>query len=467
MSIRTPSLAYEEMREGWKLPLALWKDTQGMREANVAFLPALEGEKDENGNLNDKYYRRLNETFLTNYFRSTIKDLSSKIFEKPIVIGEELEPYRDWFNNIDMMGSNLNDFAVDLFEGSAKLGISYILVDAPNDEGAANLAEQRAKNLRPYFTHVTGDQVIGWKTESVNNVETLIEARIVEQIIEEDEEYKQSTIEQVRRLFIDNGLVYFEIYQEDKDREWVVVEEGQMSCSIIPLIPVYTNRTGFMQAETYFTTLCWLNLAHWQTSSYQRHILNTARVPRMSAVGFTVDEVEYFKKHGVAHGIMSTNENAKAAWVEANGSSISHGVEDETRLEEEMQRRSLNPVLKTATASDVATIANLEENKTNSVLQAWAESSQRSIGQAIYVMLEMAGEPMDELTVKVNDEFSIVSDVPAVAKQLLEEHLSGVLSIDELLKEYKRIGHRDDEFDIEVEKELLSKGAAEFGGDDG
>lgn len=455
------------MAKGWALPIALWGDTDGMREAGEMFLPSRKGEK-SNGVLNENYHTRLNETTLSNYYTPAVKNLTGKVFEKPVVIGEAIQAKSDWWDNVDLQGSNLNDFASEIFEAAAKLGMSFILVDAPSDGESTSLAEQIAKNVRPYMTHITADQVIGIKTAEINNLTTLIEVRILETIIEENDDYEQEVVKQVRKIFKNfnedgseaQGCSY-EIWQEIDGAE-TAIDTGSISLDEIPLIPVYTNRVGFFEAETYFMTLCNLNLAHWQSTSYQTNILNVARVPRLGAFGFTDEEIEQFKKHGVANGIFSTNPEARAEWTEAKGDSIASGERDLASLESQMERRSLDPVLKTASASDVATIANIEQSKSNSVLQSWSEATQRSLNKAIKIMYQLAGEGDIEPDVKLNDNFNIVSDVEKKAKQLLEDYIAGTMSLETLLNERKRIGYVDDDFDIDAELENLKADSGLF-----
>jgi len=478
MAINTPNLAYQRMRPAWDLSDALWGDTPAMRAARTAYLPARPGEYEEDGHTtNSSYETRLNETTLVNYFAPAVRGLSGKVFQKPIIIGENISAEQDWWNDIDLAGNNINDFAMQVFESGERRGVSYILVDAPSDSGSTTLADQIAANERPYLTFVDAKQVIGWEEERIDNVQVLTSVRIAEVVIETDDDYEQTPVEQIRKIsknFNEDGSeaqgCTWEIYQEVDDK-WEVVEQGQISLDYIPLVPFYTNRTGFMEAETYFTTLCYLNLQHWQSSSYQTQILNTAREPRLLATGFETDEIIAFQSHGVKRGVFSTKPDAKAEWIECKGASIAHGERDLERLKDEMALLALDPALRKAvntSMSGTATQAAIEHGKSASVLQQWAESLQRSLQSAIAIMYEMSGkgEIAPELT--VNDDFKIVGDVEKVGKLLIE--LSGMekLTDESLLKEVKRLGAFDDDFDVLEEVQAIKDqvGLSEFGGED-
>lgn len=483
MSIDTPNIAYSRMATAWALTDALWGDTPAMREARTTYLPARKGEFLEGtSTTNQAYATRLNETTLVNYFRPAVQGLSGKVFQKPIIIGENIKAKLEWWNDVDLAGSNINDFAKEIFEQSIRHGLTYILVDAPDstnpvdedgNERQKTLAEQIRANERPYLTHVRADQVLGWNSERINNVEVLTEVRIKEVIIETDDDYNQSQVTQIRKIyknFNEDGTeaqgCTWEIHQQIEGN-WEVVDSGSISLNYIPLVPIYTNKVAYMEAETYFTTLCYLNLQHWQSSSYQRNILNVVRVPRMYGFGFTAEEIEQFEKHGVKQGIFSTQpaNEVETGWAEAKGDSIQHGERDLANIEGQMSERALDPIMKKATNTDVATIANLEASKSNSVLQQWAESLQSGLKTAIAIMYEMAGEGVIEPDLKVNDDYKVFTDVDKRSKELREDFGLGVITQRTLLTEKRRMGLYDDDFDVEKEikntqNELL--GAEEF-----
>lgn len=468
MAIDTPTLAYTQMAVGWNLTDALWGDTPAMRAAGTTYLPARKGELEEGTNkTNQEYNTRLNETTLVNYFSQAIKGLSGKVFQKPIIIGENIKAKADWWNDIDFAGSNIDDFSMCVFEAGVRHGVTYILVDAPSTEGSDNLGEQIKNNERPYLTHVTADQIIGWTTERVNNAITLTEIRIKEAHVVTGEDYEQTVVVKIRKIFKnfvvdEDGFKTFtdgctwQIIRLDDGKE-IPESEGMFAVDEIPLIPFYTNRTGFMRAETYFTTLAHLNLQHWQSSSYQRNILNVARVPRFSAFGLTEEEAKQYAKHGVSNGVFSTEEKGRAEWVECEGASIGHGERDLEKTEEQMALLALDPQLKKATGTQLATVANIETSKANSVLQKWAQSLQTTLTKSISVMYEIASETIDSPQLIVNDEYQAIVNIEGRVKELREMKAAGEISRLTFLTELKRIAFYDDDFNIEAEMDLLSQ----------
>lgn len=463
MPINTPCLKYKVMAKSWALPNALWGDTPAMREAGKEFLPQMPSEND------DDYSVRKKETTLVNYFGTTIKNLSGKVFQKPVVIGESFRDIEEWLLNIDLEESTISDFGLNLLISSMRHGLTHVLVDSPQFGEFSSLAEQIDSGVRPYLVNIPADKLIGWDEIKVNGVKKLAGIRITETVIIDGADFEQESREQIRRIYLntetgDDGKRFlsggggYEIWQdksENKQANFELIESGDMDIDYIPLITYYTNRTGFMTGETYFKTLTHINHQHWQSSSYQRNILNVARVPRLLLKGFGKDEIETMNEHGVRNGLMSTDSEADGKWIEARGYSIESGERDLANMEEKMQMLSLDPVLKPATNTKVATIANIEASKANSVLMQWAESLQGVLIKSVNVMRDMAGIEKQNDGLSLNDSFEIIANVENRAKELREMRSNGDLSLEEYYEELKRIGFLDDKFDVAKQVEMV------------
>lgn len=469
MAINTPSLQYKAMAKSWALPNALWGDTPAMRAAGKTFLPQMPSESD------DDYKTRLAETTLVNYFGTTINNLSGKVFQKPVVVDDSLKDVAAWLEDIDLEDSTISDFGLNVLRAGMRHGLTHILCDSPKFGEFTSLQEQQESGVRPYLVHIPADRLIGWDEVKINGVKTLAGIRITEQVIIDGDDFEQESREQIRHIFLNTAIDEdgnkvltggggYEIWQDtskNNKANFELVESGEVDMDYIPLVTYYTNRTGLMMGETYFKTLTHINHQHWQSSSYQRNILNVARVPRLFLSGFHEDEIKALQKHGVRNGLMSTKEEAKAQWVEAKGDAIAAGERDLADAEEKMQMLSLDPVLKPATNTQVATIANIEASKANSVLMQWAESLQGALLKAVNMMRDMAGLEEVEDGLKLHDNFEIIADMENRVKELREMRGAGDITQASFLTEVKRIGFFDESFDVEREVELTS---GELGG---
>src|SRR5262249_43981635 len=147
------------------------------------------------------------------------------------------------------------------------------------DGAPATVADEQAAGNRPYLVHVKAENLIGWKSETVNGAERLTQVRIKECVLEPDGEFGEKEVEQIRVLEPGRWRIFRKAMSGADAGKWVSFREGVSSVTDkITLATVYINRTAFMCGEPPLEDLADLNVAHWQSSSDQRNILHVARV---------------------------------------------------------------------------------------------------------------------------------------------------------------------------------------------
>lgn len=455
MGIDTESIIYKDLVNSWRLPVAIYGGTETMRAAREAYLPK---EPQEH---KDDYDARLKRSYLSNFFKPAVLGASAKIFQKPIVVDGLSND--GWLQDIDMQGSSVTEFFNAVFKESCKLGVSYVLADSPPLEGVRNLSEQRASNIRPYLIHVKPHDLIDWEIEEINNVRVLTMIKIKQVVYERDEDGEQKEVQKIRIIEKAETGCTFRVYRMSEGGNEELESEGTIGSDEIPLVPYYTNKTGEMCAEPFFNELIWENLAHWQSASDQSNILHVVRVPRLVVKDFDDEAMQLLSEHGVARFIAISGENADAFWLEAKGEAIQHGERDLQAREEKMRALSLDPLIVQRTGSQTATSKSIDEAKANSVIMDWALSLSQCVKDAIGFMLVFAGES-GEIDVTVNDDYSIISDAHLKAKEVRELYALAVIRDVTLLKEYKRLGLLDDDFDVDAEVGLVTGDNGLFGG---
>ena len=135
-------------------------------------------------------------------------------------------------------------------------------------------------------------------------------------------------------------------------RAWQKVDEGRHDLGDVPLVSVIANPTGFMTARPPLVDMAWLNLAHWQSTSDQRHILHIARVPLLFGRGLQM--AERGLEIGPNRLILSDDPSADLKFVEHSGAAIAARRQDLVDLEDKMAVMGFDmiarrPVMATAT----------------------------------------------------------------------------------------------------------------------
>ncbi|MCP4660994.1 MAG: DUF4055 domain-containing protein [bacterium] len=443
-SVDTKCQAYLRMEEHWPLIDDLTGGTAAMRENSDLWLPREEAEEVA------AYDQRLGRSFLFGAYADTVDKIKSRPFSKPVSLtgAESLhEQLVGIERDADRQGRSLTEFLKMCFEVGGNYGLVHVLVDYPAGGMGISLAEQRERDVRPYFVMVSPKDLIGWRKagNSVSRVR-IQGTRTVEQGEYGDTE--QTYIRQIE--FGENGGEWA-VYVKGDEQHWAVAEEGQHTFQGAPFLTLYFNRKGFLEARPPLQQLADMNLAHWQSDSQQRNILHYARVGTIFMSGCTEEEIEHPITIGPRQFLRSTNENAKAGYVEHSGKAIGSGAEDLDKLERRMEVLGMQPFVQ-RTGVETATGRVRDAALSDSNVEAWVRMTETWAKELYEVAAQHVGTTLPEdFGVNIFSEFGL-STRPADDMKLLDAaRLRGDLSRETWLVEAKRRGLFDERFSVEDE----------------
>jgi len=446
-TVRTPSRDYRRAEEKWDLPRALLGGTRAMRAKAEQYLPKEYAEDAL------AYTVRLNRTVLFNAFAKTVRDMVGRMFTKPIQLGDDApEKIKEWSENIDLTGRDLNTFAFEVAVDAMTTGISFILAEMPPPlpEGATK-ADEQERGQRPYWVHVKTEDLIGWKSKTVGGREIATQVRLLECVTEPDPKspFEEVEIEQVRVL--EPGR--WETWRKKGDSDiWERHEEGVTTVVTdrIPMVAVYFKRGGFYIGDPPFADLAELNCAHWQSASDQKNILHVARVPILFGAGWDEKDPIVIGAGTLAR---ATSADAKLTWVEHSGAAIEAGRSDLKDLELQMQAMGLQ--LLVSQPGQTATGEIRDDTKEISPLAMMADSLEDALEEAYGLLCEFSGEKA-EVTVNVNRDFGASVFASTDQTTLLAMADSGYITHETLLREMQRRKVLENDFEPEDEVEKLS-----------
>ena len=453
--VATPCGAYLEMEKCWELLHDLLGGTKRMRERSNKWLPKEEAESPLS------YEARLSRSFLYGALNDTRVKLRSKPFSRPVDIkaqdklDEMLQLIED---DADNARSSLTSFASALFDDALIHGLTHVMVDFPETGGTQSLADERERQIHPYFVHVKAETLIGWQsqTDPATGREVLTQVRIKTERTENDGDFGQKEVEYVHVWTRESVTTYRE---SDGSEDYVLVGEKPHSFGSIPLYTVYFNQTGFMTAEPPLQDLAWLNLEHWQSSSEQRNVLHVARVPILYERGTGQQVGANGKAQGAGPVVISTSrvrqttkspQEADLNWIEIQGQSIGAGAQDLAKIEERMQVLGMQPLLETS--AKTATEVGVGEARTHSSIKAWCAALNDGLYEAFYMAAKWIGSTLpDDFGVSVWDKFELEARSDADMTHLMAMRSAGDISRRRLLIEAKRRGKFGEDFELEKE----------------
>lgn len=440
----TTSAAYDRMAPKWDRIQTLLGGTDAMREAGQEYLPPHDQESTTN------YNERLQTNTLFNMLELTLDALVGRPFSSDIQMGDDMsEDVKEMLDDVDLQGNNITVFGRAWFRESLAKGFSHVLIDMPKvEERPDGLQRTREddlrENRRPYWVHVSPENILAMHAENVNGREHLTHVRILETVVERNgyaEVYKR----RVRILEPGQYWVLEErkVSKKSKKVEWVIVDEGQTGLGVIPLVTFYANRSGLQESKPPLDDLSHLNVRHWQSTADQINVLTVARFPMLAVAGAT-DTTGSVMAIGPRQLLGTKDPTGRFYYVEHTGRAIAAGRQDLLDLEEMMASYGAE-FLKRKPGNATATGRALDSAEATSALQDHVVRFQDSLNVAIDIMARWMGR--DEAgVVTINTEFGKGQIEESETEALLEARKMGDLSREDFLNELKRHGVLSDDF---------------------
>lgn len=473
--VNTPTKKFKQMREWWELPDALMQGSTALK--TPAWLPKEPAESDRN------YELRMKRSHLFNAFKKTVQTNVGKVFSKDISINDDVDPLiKLMLDNVDMEGRDIHQFAKSVFEDGLVRGLSAIFVDYTATEPGETRADEL--NDRPYFVHLTADQLLDVRSTIIGGRERPTYLRFVENVVSYDDDYTEDWKERVKVFQMrDDGVIewfswerntaqggfvnrvqqsWSEQTKSDQDNDWAITDGGELfGIPYIPIIPFYTNRHGFFYASPPLNELAETNLTHFRSQSDQENVLHIARVPMLKVRGFNSIDPETGHKQDIVISPntvidLGSDPQADASWIEHDGKALQAGREHLQDLENQMAVQGLEltaqrPGGQTATEKAIDTAA------ANSQLKSMALNLQDAIEQAMMIAaLYLQLDPESAGSIGVNTDFTVSYQGDRDMANLFELYRNNLIDAQTLLNEAKRRSVLHPDVETDRDDELIS-----------
>lgn len=462
-NVTTPKNCQKDMVEHALLPRTLLGGTPAMRKAGKLYLPQEPKESKE------AYDNRLARTTLYNAFGKAIAALRGKLFAKPIAlesnVPSDLIKLLEDVDGQDGNGRDFNRFLSHVTFDALAVGLTHILVDMPprpkNEAGEEiQLTMEQAKAIghRPRWLHYKLEDLISWRTDATGRVSRVV---LSELVTVDDGEWGESEIQQYRVLTPGFWVIYRLTKGTDGKEEWTKFEQGTTDLTFIPLVTIYAGKqTGlFCVDQPLLSDLAHLNVAHWQSSSDQRHILHVARVPILFGTGWDDKDDDEDDEIGPNRCILQPRE-ATLEYVEHTGSAIGAGEKDIEKLQDQMSVMAMEPLVP-RTGNQTATAKAIDTAEATSALQDIAQGLKDAVEQLLVctgawykVKPEACGE------VLINADFNINMGSDAAFAELGKARLAGDISREAYIKEFQRRDLLSADYDMDADKAILDNESA-------
>jgi hypothetical protein len=451
----TTSYAHDFMSPRWAVIETLLGGTEAMRQAGETYLPKHQEETDEG------YTNRLNAAVLTNFVEQTLDTLAGKPFTEPVTVNEDVpKAIQDQvLNDVDLQGNKLDVFCRQWFREGMGKAFCHVLVDMPKPAAKADgkprtLADDRKEGVRPYWVMIKPECVLFARAEVINGVETLQHIRIVETYTIMDG-FAEVCKQRIRVL--EPGVV--ELYEKDEARSkpgkevWNMTETWGTGLEYIPLVTFYADREAFMVGKPPLLDLAWLNIAHWQSTADQRHILTVSRFPILACSGAAAEDSDPIVV-GPNKVLYNPDAQGKFYYVEHTGAAIEAGRNDLKDLEEACSAYGAE-FLREKPGDQTATGRALDSAEASTDLSSIAGIFEDAVAQALSFTAEWMRLGDKGGTIGVVKEYDLAEQEAAGMTAIQSARDKRDISRFTYLEALKLRGYLPEDFDAELDAERL------------
>tara|TARA_A100001201_G_scaffold136123_1_gene124834 strand:+ start:193 stop:1554 length:1362 start_codon:yes stop_codon:yes gene_type:complete len=433
------------MMADWKVMASVTRGTNYIRDCSDEFLPQEPREDDE------AYETRVDRSVLSPYTSRLIETAAGAILRKPIQIEGDAY-WMELSENIDGIGSNINEYARRALVSSLTYGHSAVLVDYPAASGAKNLREERAEGRRPYFCHIEAPQIWGWRQADYTQPGSpLTQIRIHEYVTRPLNDFGEEQVEQMRVIYPGR----YDLYTLGED----IVEfsqTGGFSLDEIPVVPIYSNRRGMLRSQPPLLDIANLNITHYQRQADLIHALHIAAMPTLVLEGW--DDTTGAASMGVNYAIAMQPGN-KAYYVQADATSFDAQMQELQSLEGQMSTLGVTKLFGQKFVAESAEAKRIDQAQSNSVLAIISQELESALNQAFAIAGKYVGIEPPTITVDRDfDYYRLIGQDVAVLSALNE---NGKISNEMLLEVLRRGEILPDNIDMQEELDRIEEIEAE------
>jgi hypothetical protein len=336
-----------------------------------------------------------------------------------------------------------------------------LLVDYPEANPDATMADAQRLNLRPMIKMYKAEDIYNWRVGRVNNVTVLTHARLSEdfETVDAENEFKVKTEKRYRVLDLVEGVYRQRIFKKadnDTGQEQVgndiFPKMNNQPMGFIPLVVIGADCLGIEVEAPPLIDLATTALHHYkQATSYERGCFFSG-LPTMFVSGVNPAETEIAIGGAIANVL--PRPDSKAWYVEVAGefSALRTNLEDKKREMAVLGARMLEQQKASVESAD--TIARRQSGE-ESLLSATAQTISRGLTLALGWFGEWAAIS-GEISIKLNHDFVPAGMTSADLTALVASWQSGAISQETLFNNLKAGEIIADSVTYEEEQERIA-----------
>ena len=339
----------------------------------------------------EKYYRRLKRSRYKKLFEKTVNNfagLLSQFSIKPDTLGWYSQEQREAiFNNIDLRGTSFQQFLVDADTSALIKGFCAIIVDYTR--GGDGL------NKRPFLTRIDREDIINPSTIFRDDGSMAVNRLVIKRSY-----YKQDPSDEYKVKLTDQFVEFipgsFQVW-EQIDGTLTIVDEGDTSLPIIPVVFYPNNSNNPLEIEPPLLSIAEANLNHYQLhTDYLESLHYQTPLYVRTGVASTSDDRVLTPLLISPHTVVDLAVDQTLQILETTGNAINLKKEAYEQIETEIAQESLNFLGSEQTMT--ATEANIRGTVSRANLSLYGSDKMSAVNEifSLWAMWENKKPPSDQ-----------------------------------------------------------------------
>ena len=388
------------MTPAWNEMAAVTMGSDYIKNLHDRYLPQ-EPREDE-----DAYLGRIYRSVLSPFCLRLIENAAGLVLRRPIQIDGD-DYWKDFSDNVDGLGSSINEYARRALVSSLTYGHSAVLVDFPSDPGIITLRDEIQLGRRPYFINIDAPQIWGWRQKSTLPSSPLTQVRLHEWVCIPEGDFGEKREEQIRVIYPGR----YETWNTEG-----IISSGRFSLDRIPLIPIYSNRMGMLTSKPPLVDIASLNITHYQRQADLINALHIAAMPILVLEGW--DDQPEGTSVGVNYGL-STIPGNKVYYVSTDSSSFTAQQEEINQLEHQMSSLGVTKLLGQKFVAESADAKRIDQAQANSILSIISMELESALQQAYDIAAVYTNRPSPKIILDrdfdfyrlIGQDISVINDL--------------------------------------------------------
>ena len=435
--------------------------TKTIRQYSERIIPREPSEDD------DAYNRRIFHATMPPFVQRLASQAAGTILRRGVHLeGGDSDYWEEWAKDVTGDGTPLNEFCRELLVDALLYGHSNCLVDFPNGEQPANLAEELAMGRKPYLVRVGAQQIRGWRTVDNRNQAPLTMVRYSEMRSVPTGRFGEDIIQEIRVLTPDGYEVWRDENPDGANQGgWSLYESGDHTAGEIPFVSVYANRIATLVSKPPLEEVANLSIAYCQRFTDYHHAIHVGAQPIFCLKGFDPDSSDNSLGLSVNTAVLLPPDG-DAMIVSPPSDAYQEQLRCLQTLEEQISTLGVSTLAKQNITNTAAESKRLDRIDSDSIMAIIAEDLTRAVGDILRIAGNYAGVEPPQVTIPKDYENRLLDGNQITAmlqlqmqNQLSQETLLRILQEGEVLPPYVDIDEEilrtkdaiNEQFDLQME----------------